>query len=480
MAKYPIKLRLKNTPPSNKFASIHQLLADSPNSICHSCFPHYFLRIPEILGFLNIDWGKISENLGIEINKDNFCELEFCLNKIIYSDKSEQFSKNFGIKTINLYDLGLTSVNQITDSDLVVDKDNFAFSYFDLKRLSKDSPHPYLGVGEHGKKMIGALVTEALLNGPTRLSDDVSEKKMTIYEYLERDMYHSFRTDSSLSIISDNVQEIDDPLLLESIFEQAISHDFYTNSLISLYRDRQDHLDYTVALLYYILAIIDDFNFGERYLDCLINNYFREPVETTDSSTNNKYCSFLRNYIYFLSDVKENYNTEKCQYVCIIIVKILQYRFAQIQEGEDLFKVLKPYVRSNFIQEFYWSVILDRVNYLHAQQTGKISLINISIDNIFSNADFDQYYYTLMVYLHTKYMDLPSRENGNISRFLNHYKPVENYNYLDLIQYFSDMAKHVELNNRLKHLKRRFQTMIRRYYLKEDYITINRNGLVVD
>jgi len=443
-----------------KLKPIHQLINNSPNTKGPD-YDQTLLKVPKILPYLNIDWQSVSENLEIDISKDNLYELEFCLNKIIYSDNDDVFEKNFGIKTINLRDIGLTSINQISDDDLVVDQNRYAFSYFDLKRLDPTVGHPYLG--QQGGKM-GQLKVD------NRLMDRSTGGTRLLFEYFEHHTNRSFRSDSSQSMVSDNLQDIDDPILLENIFEHSINHDFYTVNLIFPYKDRKDHLDYSVALLYYILAIIDDF--GQKYLDCLINDYFQATVDK-------KYLSFLRNYIYFLDQVKNNYNIEKFQYVCIIIVKILQYRLTQIQDGEALFKTLKPYIQSNYIQEFYWSILLDRVNYLHAQQTSKISLINISIDNIFSNTELANYYYTLMVYLHTKYMDLPSRENGTLSPFLNHYKQLENYNYLDLLQYFSEMAEYVN-NDEFKHLKNRFQNMIRRYYLKNDYITINRDGLVID
>ena len=471
MSKFILKLKLREdiTSPS-------PIVSDSPNSNNgDSRFPVNDLYVPSILYHLNIDWANLSDNLAINASSNNLLELETLLNKFIYSDKNDGMIKNFGIKVKNLYDLGLNSINQIKDSDLVVDYYGFGFSRYDLKRLDVDAFHPYFGNSRDPIKIADLKISPQISGG-----DDVNVT-VTVYDHFRNEMLYSLISESGTSLSSENIQDIDDIGILEHIFEKTLAHDFYTTNLVSIYHSNSNsntvsdnesssgsnHLRYTVALLYYILTNIDDF--GERYVDYLFNMY----VQT------NQYITFLKSYTYFLMDVRETCNREKFQYVCIIIVKILQYRYSQIKDGEYLFNILKDKLDLNrYGDELYWSIILDRVNYLN-NGDGRVSLINITVDNIFSNTDFNQYYYTLMVYLHTKYMQMPSSENGNTSRFLNHYKQTENYSYLDIIQYFSEMCDHVQ-NSNSKSMKRRFESMIKRYYLKRGCISINRYGLVID
>lgn len=481
-----VLLRLK---PKSKYLPINHI-SESPNlNVCES-FPVQ-LPIPKILQHLPLDWKVLSENLGIEVDDNSLQELDFCLNKFFYSDQSGFFEKSFGMKTRNLYDLGFSSINQISDTDLVVDKYGFAFSYFDMRKLDKSSPHPYVNHSSLQETPVHKDLPKLIQNNINLVEhSEKLDQMITVTEYFESIMCSNLRSDSSFSVTSHtellSFTETNNPDVLETVFEVVINHDFFTNSLISIYRSKVEHLDYTVALLYYILAIVDDF--GERYRDLLITNY---------SVANEKYPEFLRNYIQFLREVQSNYNIEKFHYVCIIVFKILQYRYQQLEDSLILFDLLKTSVPRERHSELYWSIVLDRMNYLHGKMTNKISLINISVDNIFSNAEFNQYYYTLMVYLHTKYMELPLREvqtdnstgNSNGSRradLLEHYKPVDNYSYLDLLQYFTELAEKItrangnDINGDQTEFEVKFRTMIHRYYLSDSYITINRNGLVVD
>ena len=436
---------------------------DSPVASSEIFPNHNQFVLPKILSYLPLDWRGISENLGINIDKNDLGRLEFCINKYFYSDQTGIFQKSYGVKTRNLYDLGSVSINQINDADLVIDSYGFAFSCFDLRKLDKAAPHPYVNCSSIQETQVAA--TQA------------NRSRMTLSEYFESVMQNesSLTNSSQAELIS--VSEIDNYEILESLFETEINHNFFTPVLITIYRSKREHLDYTVTLLYYILAIID--NYGLMYRSLLITNY---------SIASDKYLDFLRNYIKFFKDLKSNSSVEKCHYVSVIVFKVLQYRYQQLQDSQVLFDLVKSYVPKEQQTELYWSIVLDRLNYLHGKATNKISLINISIDNIFSNTEFDQYYYTLLVYLHTKYMQLPLRQDQNKrSSLLEHYKPLDNYNYLDVIQYFTELADivaNIGNSNQSEHLHhdgmKYFKSMIKRYYLNDSYITISRNGLVSD
>lgn len=392
-------------------------------------------KLPKIFINLNcIDWEQIYNNL----NCDN---LETVINKQYYSDKYNYFNKTFGIKVKNVYDLSLTPINLIPDSELVMDEFGFCFSYYDLRKISESSLHPY------NKQLILNQVM-------------VYHQPITIIEYYQSNMLHLPKIPSLEMLNQSNDLSIQ--------FEQLINNEFFTNNLLSIYNEKLEHLDYTVGLLCYVLSIIEDYHF--RYIIQLKSNYCQES---------DKYYGFLHLFIEFLTNVKNENNYESYHYVCIIIFKILQYRYNLITESEDLFNMIKSHFDNKYSDELYWSIILDRPNFICQKRTGNISLININIDNIFSNCEYIEYFYTLLIYLHNIYMKQPSYIDGQLVSILNYYKTAENYSYLDVVRYFTNLYHQIEQNNQTSELNN-YIHLIFRYYLKPMPIHINPRGEISD
>ena len=413
------------------------------------------LKLPEIFYYAKcIDWNDILENLGIcqtPSNSSKFEQLETVFNKYYYSDQYEQFKKSFGIKVKNLYDLSLTAINTIRDDHLIVDEFGFVFSYYDLRKIQDSCLHPY------NKKI---TLNQTL----------IYNKATTLINYYKDNMENMLTGNNSTENL--DTGEYDDILdRLCNQFEKLINNEFFTTNLLTIYQNKLEHLDYTVGLLCYVLSIIEDYHF--RYINNLKHNYCQES---------DKYPSFLKLFIKLLNSVKNENNAETYHYICIIIFKILQYRYNLICDGEELFNLVKDKINNRNREELYWSIILDRPNFICQRINGNISLININIDNIFSNCELPEYFYTLMVYLHSKYMKEETHINGKLVSILNHYKIVDNYNYLDVIRYFTNLYHQLESENsdKNKELFSLFYKMINRYYIKTAPIHITSQGLISD
>ena len=451
--KYLIKLKFKR--PIN---------IQSP----HLTFPTYLTLKPT----------DIFANLGVETS----AQLQECLNKYFYCDRYNKFEKNFGIKTRNFTDLTLNPINLIPDHCLIVDLDLFAFSQDDLDHLTSEHYHPYL----HKQKLTKTYVNLYYLQ-----LYQIKQKEKISTPITVIDFYHTYLKKS----IAETNQSTNDSLLssgeskrnvamvtnvsidqelnnLENHLEEMITYDFFTINLVTIYRhfECDKHLDYTVLLLYNIINLIPDFQ--STYVNLLVQNYF-----TNESS---KYRQFVINLTTMLKTVQNVLNYEKFNYLLIITIKILQYRFRQITDGIELFQYLKEFVKANQQTELYWSILLCPSNHFNEKNTGQISLYNISIDNIYSNTKFKTFYYTLLVYLHTKYMQMASQENGEIHGLLNHDKELEVYNYLDVMQYFTDLHDYIKTTNCSQNLKQRFRTLVKRYFLDANYIKIDRQGQILD
>ena len=390
------------------------------------------LPVPEILKYLkDISWEHLEDNLALDnLSITSTKSLKMVINKNYYCDRNDEFIKNFGIKVRNLYDLSFTSINSLKDEMLVLDDNYYCFSCYDLKRFNKKDFHPYM----HNN-----------LIGESRLMNIYGNKQkgintgISIIDYYLEHMAEQSRSNTSSPVSNTSFSgqlNSDDPEILKLAFEQMINHDFFTINLIDLYHNRPTHLDYTVGLIYYVISVVDDYK--ERYRDLLKDNYC-QVLNINDE----KYVSFLKNTLNFLNDVKVNTNIEKFQYICIIVFKILQYRFIQITEGECLYELIKKDIDPERHQQLYWSIILDRPNYYYQRATSRIHLMNINIDNIFTNCEFTEYFYTLISYLHSKYMRFNKQPGNPTTNLLNLYKTAENYSYLDLIRYFTDVYNYV-------------------------------------
>jgi len=414
-------------------------------------YDQFNLVLPKALFGLRVNWAEIWENLSIE---GDFQELESVINKFYYSDKFNVFHKSFGIKSKNLYDLSLTSVNKIADCELIVDEYGFGFSCYDLRKISENACHPY---------------NKIIPMNQTRIFDGTVTVLSYYKLYMCGNMGKRFSSSSlsNLSNLSFEYEGDDEDRLVMS-FENAINHDFFTSNLVTIYKEKPEHLDYTVGLGFYVLSVIDDYR--ERYQDLLKDSYVRST---------NRYTAFLKNYISFLKDIKVGNNQEKYQYVCIIIFKILQYRYNVISDAEELYSLIKDEFPPGDLNEMYWSMMLDRPNYYYYKITEKIKLININIDNIFSNCEFGEYYYTLMFFLHRKYLEFETDVNGQMHPLLNHYKTPDNYSYHDLIKYFMDAYHHIKDSDTAGKF-RLFVGMLRRYYLQSTPICITRDGIIFD
>lgn len=417
-------------------------------------FDEMKLSLPSIFKNLNhCKWEELSENLAIEtLDTNNLTGLEHLFNKKFYNDQYNTFKKSFDIKTRNLYDLSLTPINRINDAELVVDEYGFCFSYYDLRKIPANAYHPY-------NKLI--LFNQAR----------VSKKPISITNYFTRCMIGLNNSKHSNHSLLCDITDSDpnDIEQLVTAFESIICHDFFTTNLITIYQSKPDHLDYTVGIIYYILGIIDDYK--EKYEELLKDNYCR---------SDDKYKTFLKSYIDFLKEIHKTNNIEKYHYICIIIFKILQYRYNIISDGEELYTLVKNEFKPSYHDELYWSIIQDRTNFYYQQKTNKINLMNINIDNIFTNCELPEYFYTLMFYLHSKYMHSNIQENMETATILNHYKSPENYSYLDLLKYFMDLHHEIQENAIPDGNKYLYRQMIKRYYLKPNPICITRTGLICD
>lgn len=438
------------------------------------------IQSPELTlpAWLDISQTNILSNLGV----DTLSQFKTCLNKNFYCDQSNTFGKNFGIKTKNFNDLNLTPVNLIPDNRLVIDTNSFAFSAYDLENLTYDSCHPYLNkqklsqtyVNQYYLQLYNAEQSDTIINGSITV--------INFYQKYLRNLFQKSPVGNSypFPIINDQQPASDLDIFnqelntLENNLQEIISYDFFTINLVSIYRNIKcdKHLDYTILLLYNIINLIPDFRL--TYVKLILVDYFNIEDDGL------KYRKFLMNLVKILETVKTNLNYEKFNYLSIIMVKILQYRFCQINDGLELFKYLKEFVKTNQQTELYWSILLCPSNHFNEKTTGQISLYSISIDNIYSNTKFETFYYTMLVYLHTKYMQMASQENGEMHRLLNHDKDIELYSYLDVIQYFNDLYEYVKENSLSLHLKQRFQNLVKRYFLDPNYIKIDRQGQIFD
>lgn len=408
-------------------------------------FVYYDLKIPSILWQLNsIDWNQILCNLSL----DDKYELVNIVNRCYYSDKYNHFHKSFGFKSKNWYDLSLTPINKISDVDIFMDEHDYTFSYQDLKKLPFNSYHPYL-------KSNSIQIIKA------------KNSHLSIIDYFHINMSKSLRKNTSQSSLASDIGESDDLEQKIKSFEALVNHDYFTTNLISIYIKYPQHLHYTIGLLYYIISIIEDYKNRYEHILKIIPNNYNELIHI-----------FLDNYTTFLIDIKSRQNSEKFQYVCIIIFKILQYRYNIIVDSDELFNTIKSDHDQSSHLELYWSMNFDRPNYYYHKITNKMSFGNINIDSIFSNCEYNSYYYTLMIYLHDKYMGLPTLIDRKLAPLLNCYKTADNYSYHDVIKYFMNL--HHYILTETPELYDLYRIMIDRYYLKKSPIYITTDGIVCE